>query len=238
MAALNRDAARVMIESGAHACTDVTGFGLMGHLGAMAAASGVDVEIVWDDLPLLPGVLECLAEAIASGAVERNRESSGDCLLADEAVQPAMLDLCFDPQTSGGLLIAVAASAAGELLGRLHAAGMAEAAVIGRITAAGTGRVCLRCDRRRPIPSSSTHFPSDNKPVPLAAEASAMACCDPNHHSDQAAGAAGGGSGGITAVERKFQEFLQASGAAGRSMRRPSRRSPSRCRCWPVANRA
>ena len=46
-----------MIECGAHACTDVTGFGLMGHLGAMAAASGVDVEIVWDDLPLLPGVL-------------------------------------------------------------------------------------------------------------------------------------------------------------------------------------
>ena len=46
-----------MIECGAHACTDVTGFGLMGHLGAMAAASKVDVEIVWDDLPLLPGVL-------------------------------------------------------------------------------------------------------------------------------------------------------------------------------------
>ena len=142
MAALNRDAARLMIECNAHACTDVTGFGLMGHLGAMAAASGVDVEIVWDDLPLLPGVLECLAEGIASGAVERNRESSGDCLVAADGVQPAMLDLCFDPQTSGGLLIAVAASAAGDLLGRLHAAGVAEAAVIGKVVGAGSGRVC------------------------------------------------------------------------------------------------
>ena len=81
-----RRGAKLMIECGAHACTDVTGFGLMGHLGAMAAASKVDVEIVWDDLPLLPGVLECLAEGIASGAVERNRESSAGCLMADENV--------------------------------------------------------------------------------------------------------------------------------------------------------
>ena len=155
MAALNRDAARLMIECNAHACTDVTGFGLMGHLGAMAAASGVDVEIVWDDLPLLPGVLECLAEGIASGAVERNRESSSDCLVAGDGVQPAMLDLCFDPQTSGGLLIAVPASAADDLLGRLHAAGVTEAAVIGKVVGAGSGRVTLCADGRRPIPAPS-----------------------------------------------------------------------------------
>ncbi len=105
MAALNQRAAKLMLASAAHACTDVTGFGLMGHLGAMAAASKVDVEIVWDNLPLLPGVLQCLAEGIASGAVERNRESSGHCLVAGDDVQPAMLDVCFDPQTSGGLLL-------------------------------------------------------------------------------------------------------------------------------------
>ena len=249
MAALNRDAARLMIECGAHACTDVTGFGLTGHLGAMAAASGVDVEIIWDDLPLLPGVLECLAEGIASGAVERNRESSGDCLVADDGVQPAMLDLCFDPQTSGGLLIAVAASAAGDFLGRLHAAGIAEAAAIGNVVAAGTGRVFLRSDGRRLIPSCrakgdspifadakiGTVPPSNSKQQPLAAEADTMACCDPNHQSDQSVGAA---AGGVTVAERKFQEFLQAAGAAGRSMRKPSRPSPSRCRCWPAASRA
>ena len=64
MAALNRRAAELMPEFDAHACTDVTGFGLMGHLKSMAAASRVDVELVWDDLPLLPGVLEAAAQGI------------------------------------------------------------------------------------------------------------------------------------------------------------------------------
>ena len=150
---LNERAAKLMVQCGAHACTDVTGFGLLGHLAAMAEASQVDLEIVWDDLPLLPGVLECLAGGIASGAVERNRESSGHCLTADDNIQPAMLDLCFDPQTSGGLLIAIADSAAADLLGRLHAAGIAEAAMIGSVLGPGSGRVRLRTDGRRPIPA-------------------------------------------------------------------------------------
>ena len=234
MAALNRDAARLMIECNAHACTDVTGFGLMGHLGAMAAASGVNVEIVWDDLPLLPGVLECLAEGIASGAVERNRESSGGCLVAAENVRPEMLDLCFDPQTSGGLLIALPASAAGDFLAKLHAVGMAEAAVIGKIVGPGSGRVFLRSDGRRPIPAFSH---SNNKQQPVAPETSKMACCDPNHQSDQSATAVAS-VGGVVAAERKFQEFLQAAGGPGALTQKPSRRSPSRCRCWPAASRA
>ena len=240
---------KLMIECGAHACTDVTGFGLIGPPGGDGRRQRVDVEIVWDDLPLLPGVLECLAEGIASGAVERNRESSGDCLVADDDVQPAMLDLCFDPQTSGGLLIAVAASAAGDFLGRLHAAGIAEAAAIGNVVAAGTGRVFCAATAGGSIPSCrrkgdspifadakiGTVPPSNSKQQPLAAEADTMACCDPNHQSDQSVGAA---AGGVTVAERKFQEFLQAAGAAGRSMRKPSRPSPSRCRCWPAASRA
>lgn len=209
MATLNRDAARLMIECNAHACTDVTGFGLMGHLGAMAAASGVDVEIVWDDLPLLPGVLECLAEGIASGAVERNRESSGGCLAADDNVQPAMLDLCFDPQTSGGLLIAIAASAADDFLARLHVADVADAAVIGRVVGAGSGRVFLHSSGRRPIPAA----PSSNSQPSQAQEANSMACCDPNHQSEACSTAAA--SSGATAAERKFQEFLQAANAPG-----------------------
>ena len=259
MAALNRDAARLMIECNAHACTDVTGFGLMGHLGAMAAASGVDVEIVWDDLPLLPGVLECLAEGIASGAVERNRESSGDCLVAGDGVQPAMLDLCFDPQTSGGLLIAVPASAADDLLGRLHAAGVTEAAVIGKVVGAGSGRVFsahatadgrFRSFGRRGQSRFRDHgfaailrqlgvSPPRHHPEqqPIAREANVMACCDPNHQPDQPASDTAG-VGGVTVAERKFQEFLQAAGAPGRWTRRPSRPSPSRCRCWPAASPA
>ena len=223
MAMLNRDAARLMVECNAHACTDVTGFGLMGHLGAMAAASKVDVEIIWDDLPLLTGVLECLAEGIASGAVERNRESSGHCLIAADDVSPSMLDLCFDPQTSGGLLIAIAESAAGDLLGRLHAAGVVEAAIIGKVIGTGAGRVFLRTDGRRPIPASNKGdspifadtkigtVPASNlEQQPVAREADNMACCENNHQSDPSPSDAG-----VTAAERKFKEFLQAAGAPG-----------------------
>jgi selenide, water dikinase len=205
MAMLNRDAARLMVECGAHACTDITGFGLMGHLGAMAAASNVDMEIVWDDLPLLPGVLQCLADGIASGAVERNRESSGHCLVAADGVPPPALDLCFDPQTSGGLMIALPASAAEGLLARLQAEGMPEAAVIGQVIGAGSGRVFVKTDGRRPIPAAS-----NLEQQPLKRETSTMNCCE-GHNPDQAAGDVGGAS----VAQRKFQEFLQAAGAPG-----------------------
>ncbi len=101
MAALNKTAAELMLELGAHGCTDVTGFGLMGHLAEMAAGSGVNVEVVWDDLPLLPGVLECAAAGIIPGSVERNRESCAAAVTCGRGVTPAMLDVCMDAQTFG-----------------------------------------------------------------------------------------------------------------------------------------
>lgn len=205
MATLNRRASELMIECGAHACTDITGFGLIGHLSAMAAGGAVDIEIIWDDLPLLPGVLQCLQQGIASGAVERNRESCGHCLDADENVSHAMLDLCYDPQTSGGLLIAVAPSDVDELANRLHAAGMVDAASIGTVVGPGTGRVRLRNNGRRPV-----NVIVNEKAKPK--EPQTMACCEGNHEtavssSNEAAGAA--------ATAKKFQEFLQAAAAPG-----------------------
>ena len=89
MAALNKRAAELMLQFETHACTDVTGFGLMGHLAAMASAARVDVEILWDDVPLLPGVLQCAADNILPGAVERNKESSGGALAASDGLEPA-----------------------------------------------------------------------------------------------------------------------------------------------------
>ena len=116
MAALNRRAAELMGQFEVHACTDVTGFGLLGHLKSMAAASRVDVELAWDDMPLLPGVLDCVAAGIVPGAVERNRESSGDALAAIDGVDPAWIDILFDAQTSGGLLISLPGGAAEALV--------------------------------------------------------------------------------------------------------------------------
>ena len=143
MTALNKIAAELMLKAGAHGCTDVTGFGLMGHLAEMAAASRVDVEVVWDDVPLLPGVLECVAQGIIPGSVERNRESSSASVALGRGVSPAMLDVCMDAQTSGGLLIAIAKRKAPALLRRLHERGVAEAAIIGRVSRRGRGRIFL-----------------------------------------------------------------------------------------------
>lgn len=221
MAKLNNTASKLMLEFNAHACTDVTGFGLMGHLGAMASASKVDVEIIWDDLPLLPGVLQCLADGIASGAVERNRESSGQCLTIGDNIQPAMLDICFDPQTSGGLLIAVSQESALSLLNKLHISGVPEAVIIGRVVGPGTGNVAIRTNGKRQLPASrdfaNTRSASTTKSLESAQkslnkESSNMSCCESNHESLNSSESANGNAGNI---QEKFQEFLVASGEAG-----------------------
>ncbi len=212
MAQLNQSAAKLMLDCGAHACTDVTGFGLIGHVAAMAAASGVDMELVWDDLPLLPGVLECLAEGIAGGAVERNRESSGHCLSTDDEIEPAMLDLCFDPQTSGGLMIAVPQSVGSDLLARLHAAGLPEAATIGKVVEKGPGRVLLRTSGRRPIPASRPPGRTAAETHPQKQETVAMACCEGSPEADHRTACE---CGNAATVQQKFQEFLKAAGEPG-----------------------
>jgi selenide, water dikinase len=211
MAQLNRTAAERMVKCGVHACTDVTGFGLMGHLGPMAATSKVDVELFWDDLPLLPGVLECLTEGIGSGSLERNRESFGGCVAADEGVPPTMLDLCFDPQTSGGLLIAVPEAAADELLERLHAAGIAEAAMIGKVLAPGTGRVLLRTRGQGQIAAASSARGMAHG-EPIIQETEKMGCCEGSSESGHQAA---GDRADVAAIGQKFQEFLQAAGSPG-----------------------
>jgi selenide, water dikinase len=222
MTRLNDRAAKLMLESGAHACTDVTGFGLVGHLSAMAAASKVDVELFGDDLPLLPGLQECLNDGILSGAVERNRESFGARLVADENVPPALIDLCFDPQTSGGLLMAVPESAVAELLVRLHAEGMAEAAVIGKVVSAGSGRIFLR-STSSPLRAPNEVWSGEGPGVRAALsstsidkndslkETNNMDCCAHTHESDSPAG----GESGIAAIQQKFLDFLQAANAPG-----------------------
>ena len=177
MTALNKTAAERMIEFGAHGCTDVTGFGLMGHLAEMAAGSGVDVEIVWDDLPLLPGVLECAEHGILPGSVERNRESAGAAVVAGPGVQAAMLDVCLDAQTSGGLLICIAADRAAALVDRLHADGIVAAAVVGRVRGKGTGRIYLETRGSRAIPSSGMADKSPALPGDEATGAPEDGCC-------------------------------------------------------------
>jgi len=170
MTTLNKEAARLMVEFDAHACTDVTGFGLMGHLAEMASASGVDVEVTWDDIPLLAGVLEYAAAGILPGAIERNKESCAERVVATDSLPQEMIDICYDAQTSGGLLIAIAESCAEKFLKALHKAcpstgcltaersggkEVSAAAVIGRVLGKGSGIVHIRTSGGRQIPLPS-----------------------------------------------------------------------------------
>jgi alkylhydroperoxidase/carboxymuconolactone decarboxylase family protein YurZ len=125
----------------------------MGHLSEMALRSGVDVELVWDKLPWLEGVLGYAAQSILPGAIERNKESCGHAVVAAENVTETMIDICYDPQTSGGLLMAVENSKAAALLERLHASGLHDAALIGHVCAQGTGKINVQTDGTRQFPS-------------------------------------------------------------------------------------
>jgi len=165
MTTLNKTASQLMVEFGAHACTDVTGFSLCGHLAEMALSSGVDVEVVWDNIPLFPGVLEYAAAGILPGAIERNKESCSERIIADDSLPQEMVDIYYDAQTSGGLLIAIAESDADDFLKALRGGGVRKATVIGKVLGKGSGLVQIKTDGSRKIPSTKPGKPAA-KPVP------------------------------------------------------------------------
>jgi selenide,water dikinase len=215
MIELNKKASQLMVEFGAHACTDVTGFSLMGHLAEMALSSGVDVEIIWDDVPLLPGMLEYAAAGILPGAIERNKESCGDRVIADEALPQEMVDICYDAQTSGGLLIAIAENDAKDLLKALRSNGISAAAIVGRVLKKGPGLVHLKTTGSRKIPAVA-FSPSSAKPTPAIKEPSqtpseaaskVVACCADAVTSPVSAAEVAE----IAQIKAKFKDFLGAA---------------------------
>jgi selenide, water dikinase len=133
MAALNADAAKAMLKRSVHAATDITGFGLAGHGSRMADGSGVTLRIEESDLPLLPGALDCCRAGMIPGGGRRNREFFGPRVTISDEVAAEMAEIVFDPQTSGGLLIALPESEATPLLADFQAGNNIEAAVIGRV---------------------------------------------------------------------------------------------------------
>ncbi|MGI5867868.1 MAG: selenide, water dikinase SelD [Kiritimatiellia bacterium] len=144
MTTLNRAASEAMIRHGAKACTDVTGFGLLGHLTRMMLESGTGAEIDFDALPLLPDVMAYAEAGIYSGANERNSAFVEPHVAFDPRLSPAQQAVLYDAQTSGGLLIPIRADAADALLRDLHATGVPAARAIGRVTAPGTPRIVVK----------------------------------------------------------------------------------------------
>lgn len=141
MTALNRAASEIMVRRNATACTDVTGFGLIGHLVRMVMESRVTAEIRCDSLPLLPDVLEYAKAGMFSGANERNADFGAERVSFDSGVSEEMKAVLYDPQTSGGLLIAIPGDRAGETVEEMRAGGAADATVIGRVTEASEGLI-------------------------------------------------------------------------------------------------
>ncbi len=141
MASLNRVAAETAQGYNIHACTDVTGFGLLGHLHEMARASGVNVEVEANAVPLLPGAAELAAAGTVPGGTRSNREWLSPWVTFEPSVGETLETLLCDAQTSGGLLFALPESEAEALVRDLKAAGVADAALIGRVLTPGEGRI-------------------------------------------------------------------------------------------------
>ncbi len=131
MARLNAGAARAMRRVGVSAATDVTGFGLLGHLGEMVRGSGVSAEVDFDAVPLLPGAADLAANNVVPGGTERNLVAAERFTHFGDADRPTQL-LLADAQTSGGLLLTIEAPLASALLQALDDEGE-QGAVIGRI---------------------------------------------------------------------------------------------------------
>lgn len=132
MLMLNRNAAEALLDVTVHGCTDVTGFGLLGHAREMAAGSGVTLEIEVDAVPLLPGALEAVQAGAVPNGLKNNREFAAPCVSVRSTAGPERELLLYDPQTSGGLLVALPPEAAAVAQQRLP-----QAVRVGRVLPRG-----------------------------------------------------------------------------------------------------
>ncbi|MEG1998171.1 MAG: selenide, water dikinase SelD [Clostridiales bacterium] len=143
MATLNKTARDIMVHYPLHACTDITGFGLLGHLLELAQGSGVSLDLDSGALPILPQALELAAMGILPAGMYRNRDFAAASVQFAGSISQALQDLLFDPQTSGGLLMAVAPDQANALLGQLQDQ-LAYPRLVGQITAPREYRIYVQ----------------------------------------------------------------------------------------------
>jgi selenide,water dikinase len=143
MTTLNRDAAEAAVAAGVEAATDVTGFGLLGHLHRMLRASGVAGEVHAARVPFLPGAAELAAAGFVSGGSRNNQAYLGDHVELEPGLPPVVATLLHDAQTSGGLLLSVPAGALGDLVADLRRRRI-EPAVVGRVVEGTPGRLAVR----------------------------------------------------------------------------------------------
>jgi selenide, water dikinase len=143
MATLNSDAARIMNDYPVHACTDITGFGLLGHLAEMIIDSPFGIMIESKNIPIIPGTLDYAGMGLIPAGAYKNREFRECMVDFSPSVERLVQDVLFDPQTSGGLLICVDNDRTDDLLRELKEKGIKEAAIIGEVSTESKGRITV-----------------------------------------------------------------------------------------------
>lgn len=143
MLQLNAAAAVAAVRFDAHACTDITGFSLLGHAWSMAAASQAGMVFYADKIRLFPGTEELAGAGHLTKGDRTNREYVGANVRLDDHISENIVHALYDPQTSGGLLISVSAEAAEELVAELHSKDVSAAAIIGRVTHEHPGKILV-----------------------------------------------------------------------------------------------
>jgi selenide,water dikinase len=146
MCRLNKTAGEIMQEFSVSACTDVTGFGLLGHLREMVLGSGVGAVLYAERVPVLPGTLALVKEKAVPGGTRANLKSLAATAQYSNDITEEMKIILNDAQTSGGLLIAVPEARSRALLDALHQAGVNEAALIGELTSEPVAKIRVVCE--------------------------------------------------------------------------------------------
>jgi len=135
IAALNKAAIETALAFEVHSCTDITGFGVLGHTLEMAKGSGVLIQLAYDKLPFHPYALEMYRKGETTGSNKSNRKIADGFWEKERQLDRHAEELLFDPQTSGGLLLSLPASQANELVRKLKLAGVEDAVVVGEVVA-------------------------------------------------------------------------------------------------------
>ncbi|HEX6521478.1 MAG TPA: selenide, water dikinase SelD [Streptosporangiaceae bacterium] len=143
MTSLNASASEAALAAGVRAATDVTGFGLLGHLHRMLAASGAAAEVVADRVPMLPGAEDLTRQGFVSGGTRANLDRLRSAVAVDEGIPEEVVVLLHDAQTSGGLLLAAEASTVDSLLEDLAGRGL-HAAEVGQVVEGPAGRITVK----------------------------------------------------------------------------------------------
>jgi len=212
MAELNKVPSEIMLEIGVSAATDVTGFGLLGHLSEVVSQSAVTVEVYADQVPIFGEALDCIRQGLISGAIERNKEYASQYVTVANDLGEEMEYLLYDPQTSGGLLIVVADEKAGPLIALLKDRGVEHASIIGRVISRSEGRIVVK---KNPESEAPNVVRSEKEAEPVA-EASGLACCEPDSRPECCASPPDlGAEGRAEEAQQRFSDFMRAVGAEG-----------------------